>query len=61
MKKLIIVTLIRQLLNILKISWLPIYKPKRKNKVYKISKNYIKTKYFNAPTAKKIAFLLKYK
>lgn len=61
MKKLIIVTLIRQLLNVLKISWLPIYKAKSKNKVYKISKNYIKTKYFNAPTAKKIAFLLKYK
>ena len=61
MKKLIIVTLIRQLLNILKVSWLPIYKSKSKNKVYKMSKNYIKTKYFNAPTAKKIAFLLKYK
>lgn len=61
MKKLIIITLIRQLLNILKISWIPIYKPKIKNKVHKISKNYVKTKYFNAPTAKKIAFLLKYK
>lgn len=61
MKKLIIVTLIRQLLNILKISWLPIYRKNSKNKVYKMSKNYVKTKYFNAPTAKKIAFLLKYK
>jgi len=61
MKKLIIVTLIRQLLNILKISWLPIYRRNSKNKVYKMSKNYVKTKYFNAPTAKKIAFLLKYK
>lgn len=61
MKKLIIVTLIRQLLNVLKISWLPIYRKNSKNKVYKMSKNYVKTKYFNAPTAKKIAFLLKYK
>ena len=61
MKKLIIVTLIRQLLNILKISWLPIYRRNSKNKVYKMSKNYVKTKYFNTPTAKKIAFLLKYK
>ena len=61
MKKLIIVTLIRQLLNVLKISWLPIYRRNSKNKVYKMSKNYVKTKYFNAPTAKKVAFLLKYK